>query len=418
MGKKKCRIRKAANALFKEKVQPFLREKVLPLLLIAKVWGTKVLKFCGKLVYSAVRLASFAALVVLPFMSNSINHALAQWLWYPAATVYLIFAIIDLRREKEPIFKDLRVNLVGNWGIFGIVPVTLSVFVINYYDVDYLWCWVVFAMLFCAAPVFLFTVYYTDLKTIQRSDEERRTGAINIFKHTLLYWLYDLLFMAFFNEWDILIYVFGIIAVVVIFYNATKVFLKEIKLFQSLLPFEFISGLVLAVCLIYKIPEKTLQNIVLTIVAAVVGGLITLLGVAWTIKSNYKDKRNDDRKKNIPYIAMGALDTTGHAGTKIKIEEHGYFLSAHMLSDTIFIFKGVLRDNQFVKAEHLIAPKSDFSVQMNIQDYDEVYLIGSDVLGNHYSFALSCYIRENSKTKMVASIGLPQESDCIEMLWV
>ena len=210
----------------------------------------------------------------------------------------------------------------------------------------------------------------------------------------------------------------GIIAVVVIFYNATKVFLKEIKLFQSLLPFEFISGLVLAVCLIYKIPEKTLQNIVLTIVAAVVGGLITLLGVAWTIKSNYKDKRNDDRKKNIPYIAMGALDTTGHAGTKIKIEEHGYFLSAHMLSDTIFIFKGVLRDNQFVKAEHLIAPKSDFSVQMNIQDYDEVYLIGSDVLGNHYSFALSCYIRENSKTKMVASIGLPQESDCIEMLWV
>ena len=50
----------------------------------------------------------------------------------------------------------------------------------------------------------------------------------------------------------------------------------------------------MTVYLIYLIPEKELQAIILTIVAALYGGLITLVGVAWTIKKSDKDRKADE----------------------------------------------------------------------------------------------------------------------------
>ena len=54
-----------------------------------------------------------------------------------------------------------------------------------------------------------------------------------------------------------------------------------------------IIGVGLSVYLIYIIPNKDLQAIVIPIVSAVYGGLITLVGVAWTIKDT-NDKRKED----------------------------------------------------------------------------------------------------------------------------
>lgn len=54
--------------------------------------------------------------------------------------------------------------------------------------------------------------------------------------------------------------------------------------------------------LIYVIPEEfaSLQSIITTIVAAVLGGTITLAGVAWTIKKTEKDRRKDELDKAAP----------------------------------------------------------------------------------------------------------------------
>lgn len=65
---------------------------------------------------------------------------------------------------------------------------------------------------------------------------------------------------------------------------------------------DFLVGIGLTVYLIYLIPEKELQTIILTIVAALYGGLITLVGVAWTIKKSDKDRKEDEIKHEKPYF--------------------------------------------------------------------------------------------------------------------
>ena len=61
--------------------------------------------------------------------------------------------------------------------------------------------------------------------------------------------------------------------------------------------------------------EKEIASQIITIIASILGGLLTLSGVAWTIKSNNKDRKADlerienerkeeERKKIIPYIRL------------------------------------------------------------------------------------------------------------------
>ena len=64
----------------------------------------------------------------------------------------------------------------------------------------------------------------------------------------------------------------------------------------------FLWGVAITVYLIFLIPDASLQNIVLSITAAVYGGLLTLVGVAWTIKDN-SEKIKQERKLSIkPYL--------------------------------------------------------------------------------------------------------------------
>jgi len=63
-------------------------------------------------------------------------------------------------------------------------------------------------------------------------------------------------------------------------------------------------------------------NIVIPIVSSLLGGLLTLIGVAWTIKNNNRDRKSDfdrleferreeERKRNIPYIRLEHLKNVG-----------------------------------------------------------------------------------------------------------
>ena len=72
-----------------------------------------------------------------------------------------------------------------------------------------------------------------------------------------------------------------------------------------------LSFLTLMIYLIYKIPTQfeNLQTIITTIVAAVLGGALTLVGVAWTIKKSDKDKREEELQKAKPLFSLlSAID--------------------------------------------------------------------------------------------------------------
>lgn len=207
-------------------------------------------------------------------------------------------------------------------------------------------------------------------------------------------------------------------------YWVCKMFLSEkmLKEDSDILPNSVILfiviGFVNCILLRYAIKDDKLQEIMTTISAAILGGAITLAGVAWTIKKGDMDRqaeinkiecdrKEDDRKKNKPYLC---IDTTGNAKIKIVLNPpSGYNLSIQLLTDSIFIFKGIMADGNFLESEKLIPQKESFHIELNINDYENVSLVGCDVLDNYYKFDLEFYVRNN--TKFVKSIHLPKEID-------
>lgn len=169
------------------------------------------------------------------------------------------------------------------------------------------WHWFWFGFFVVYIPLAFFYMYFWSEKRKKPNEEQKKTATLNIFKYILLFWFYDLLYMAIFNQWLVLEYIFGIIAVIIIFSNLIKAFLSGIKAFKWMLPFDLLFGVGLSVYLIYRMPNETLQTIVLTIVAALYGGLLTLVGVAWTIKKADNDRKEENRGKARPFF--GIIDT-------------------------------------------------------------------------------------------------------------
>lgn len=428
-------------------IQTFWKERISPLLKTAKEGIGKVLKICFKAAIRAVAAAVLTIIFVIPFLSKVIDHKFAQWLWYPACTLYLILLTVDRIRRKEPVFNEPIFDFYCKVGESLVLPVFASIFVFNYYHIDHIWRWVIFAMIAVAAPCYFFSLLLFDFKHRQRSEEERKTAGLNICKYILLYWLYDLFYMAIFNNWDTLIYIFGIIAIVVIFYNLTSIFLNGAKTLQFLLPFDLLFGIGLTVYLIYIIPDDELRNIILTIAASVFGGLLALVGVAWTIKHTNaarledmvrieNDRREEERKKHIPYIrvsfekelppiVVNARITTGidfeNSDDLAQLKGNVYFsinvqdFSIKNVSNANIILKGVLFHQKYYafKQPEIVEPGACCKVKTTNnywvampQPEQSISLLVDDILGNTYE--VNCpvsYSHDSMRLKTIATIG-------------
>ncbi len=111
------------------------------------------------------------------------------------------------------------------------------------------------------------------------------------------------------NKWVPWQFVVGVVLIVAIFVRLVVYFINgpkdNFQKFESL--YYFIWGIGLTIYLIFRIEDTNLQNIVTAIIAAVYGGLITLVGVAWTIKKTDSDKKEKEREKAKPYILLSVL---------------------------------------------------------------------------------------------------------------
>ena len=320
-------------------------------------------------------------------------------------------------RRKQPMFKTPIIEFLGKWGEIISFPVIISIFIFNYYEIDYVLMWGIFAIGMLFVPIFFFSLLCFHLKNNNLSEEAKQKSSLNIIKSVFLYWFIDLFYMSIFNGWLISTFVFGILALVIIYFNLVDTFLNGAKILRFLIVLEMIIALIMSGYLIFIIPNDTVQEIVLTIVAALYGGILTLVGVAWTIKQTHESDTKKDVQKNTPYLrkASGPIDSS----LKIEVYPKGnYHLSVELISDAIFIFRGALCDNNLYSQKRLIAPKTSFSVVLNVQDFNEIALIGSDIFGNIYKFNLDIQIKQSSATKFIDSIGLPfdisdEEIPCI-----
>ena len=382
--------------------------------------------------------ACFAGAFVLPFIKYP-ERAKIPFLifWIYAAVIFCVSMIVvlcnDLKTNQKKIDEYKKDKVVYIVGRFGALLYFVSMFCLiflarnNYMNIS------LFSMIGIAVlGLLLFAVIIALLTQYKNNYVKMAKDTINFLLAFFVVILFSILMLAgifahgnenfpkYFSE-----FLVGISAIPLLLggiYLVCKMFLSSKMLNEKsdALPISIVLfiaiGIVTCILLRYAITDDKMQEITTTIFASILGGAITLAGVAWTIKKGdmdrqaeikeiEHDRKEEDKKKNKPYLC---INTKSNANIRIALQHPGgYGLSVQLLTDAIFIFKGVIADDKYLESEKLIPQKESFHIELNINDYKNVSLVGCDVLDNYYKFDLEFYMRSN--TKLVKSIELPIE---------
>lgn len=196
------------------------------------------------------------------------------------------------------------VQISSSGGILQLLFIISGIFIINYYDTAYNWYWFAFTIIALSVPIGCATVKAWAESKNTYSIEQVKAANVHLGKYIMFYWLLDLFYMACFNQWLVLQFIFGGLAMLIVFYGLTVSFLSDIKTNKWLLLTDFVLGIGLTVYLIYIIPNCSLRDIIIPVISAVYGGLLTLVGVAWTIKDTNNKKRQDELNKAKPMFSL------------------------------------------------------------------------------------------------------------------
>ena len=168
--------------------------------------------------------------------------------------------------------------------------------------------WLIFAVIFILIPIGAYE--WKSMCKERHKFTEAQGKALNqtIGVGIIIYWLIDLFYMSIIIDSLILKYFFGGIILIFTFYNLSTVFLSNTnpKLNFWLLQ-DFIVGIAMTIYLVYIIPDEDLQDIIIPIVSGVYGGLLTLVGVAWTIRKTESDRKAEEKKKAEPLFSFNLI---------------------------------------------------------------------------------------------------------------
>lgn len=270
-----------------------------------------------------------------------------------------------------------------------------------------IWHWIIFILMLFLIPIGIaeFKVFAYKYINCTQTEEQKKIANQNMAKYMIFYWLCDIFYLACFNNWLIMKFIIGILLMIIVFYSLTVSFLSSTpKNFILKFGFiqDFIIGIGLSIYLIYIIPCDEIKEIVIPIVSALYGGLLTLVGVAWTIKQNDSDRKNEKRLSVKPliyplscrsdYDYENAVNLEFIKDDKSKIQniigviensDNGILIieSAIINGEEYKLFnKAVIAKN---KAAHVLV-YTDKKIQI-----ETLYIIGKDVLGNTIKYKLT-----------------------------
>lgn len=252
--------------------------------------------------------------------------------------------------------------------------------------------WFVFGLLAFVCPfyfLFLSIILFPLEQNIKKNKfESFKFVAVATFN----LWVIDIFYMCVFNVWLVGIWCFGLIIILLNIFSLIDCFSQKGRAIQ-LIPLYVITIIVLTIMLIYMIPVKDLQEIIVVIVASIYGGLMTLGGVAWSIKHNKEErsladsKREEERKleekkKNCPLFNIFKCNDENFPSRfiKISINEFNGINNAMGLESN---------NNQFIKV-------SINKFILENTDYTTFYFRGIQINSKIFERTFDLYVKKDS----------------------
>lgn len=346
-----------------------------------------------------------------------------------------------LKKERKPLSNMDKFMLVFLATLIIYLAIILP---IRLCAVAFSWHWFVFGLVAVITPFAFINFQLCSQKKLAFTEVQKKSASVITVKYILYFWFLDCLYMVIFNQWILWIYILGVITLIKVFYGLTITFLgkkqKNVILDISIV-FDFLLGISLTVYLIYLIPEslRNLQTIVTAIVAAVYGGLLTLVGVAWTIRKGDKD-RNDDlkrrdeekteeaRKEFVPYIKMayaetvsGSVNASAHSNLKLNDLKSNHFYSfiissfyiKNISNSNILLIGIFINDNYFKFSNDKLVEKNtvcQVQTTRNVEYASEeslkkLTLVIADVLDNQYEIDCAFTNKTDSPMEVLSDDG-------------
>ena len=172
---------------------------------------------------------------------------------------------------------------------------------------------VIFCIIFILSELFIWVLINKQIKLFEKAKPisiEKQNRSMFIIGYIFV--LGCLLFtLSIILNIDYIRYIIGGILIVSFTFSILKGIsnLKSKNTFSiSFFVLDIICMLSLIVYLIYTIQDIDLRNIILTIVSAIIGGILTLAGVAWTIKYGEKERTRQDYDKAKPMFTLFSID--------------------------------------------------------------------------------------------------------------
>lgn len=297
------------------------------------------------------------------------------------------------------------------------------------------WRWLIFWSVIVIFPIAFYNLACIAKRGRNLTEKQKKILAANAIKYTLFYWFCDLFFMSFIIDNLVCKFIFGGLVVLIVLYNLSMAFLKQTvkngnKLLKLGLLQDFVVGIGMSIWLIYLIPDSDLQTIAMTMVAAVYGGLFTLVGVAWTIRKGDKDRKEDlqrlenerkeeERRKYSPVFSVVNKNIDMEKRVIITLDDVENIDKIVIQSDDTdnirlqpiciensskveFYVYGFLFDDEFYAAPEKFLIKKDYYFVVHFlkalsfaRNY-EISLCIEDLIENKYSVKLSSVIKDNA----------------------
>lgn len=235
--------------------------------------------------------------------------------------------------------------------------------------------------------------------------EQKKAATCKLGIMMLSIWYADFTFVCMLMDWQIAFFALEGLYLMIMVFNVSSFLVNRraaTTYSNFLIVGDFVLSFLLLTLLVYKISDQSLQTIVIALSSALIGGLLTLLGVVMTIKSSDKGRREDEIKKARPIFAYNMLRQEPKLDTTIqricvsdsseKLEEAcDVYVELENSNLSSFEIKRIYHDGKWIKMEGNITVLPSAKCLLNfrfIDNSNSLFLEVEDQLGNNYYYQL------------------------------